>query len=431
MISVNGKKPGPKARNIRRTYFDPFKPLLNLIRFVATAARACGFSSFIPEKIETTLAVSEGRFTHRMVLGFKHLTLSRFINFWLIELQLLLGMTRVWGYPYEWEIDTTNICQLKCPLCHTGLDNIRRVKGIMHFDTFRKTIDEIKDYVIWLSLYSWGEPLLNKQIPKFIDYAHKAKIATIISTNLSLPLKPERVEEIIESGLDVMIVSLDGLTQEVYEQYRVRGNLPMVMKNLRLFVEKKKELKSKTPYIEWQFIVMKQNEGQIPEARRMAKEIGVDQIVFKKVDFPHGMGDDELAQKWFPVHSPEFRRENPQDKPYNENSGRCWRLWRSAVVNWDGGYAPCCYLTDAAHDFGNVNEKSIKSIWNGKHYKTARNLFKNGDRPEVTIGCLTCDVYLTSPNGRKHGQTFIKEFNLVPKEKEEDKAEAQDVALRK
>ena len=430
-MSINGKNSGSKARNIKRTYNDPFKPLLNLIRFAATVVRGRGLSSLIPEKIETTLAVSEGRFTHRMVLGFKHLTLSRFINFWLIELQLFLGMTRVWGYPYEWEIDTTNICQLKCPLCHTGLDNVQRVKGIMHFDTFRKTIDEIKDYVVWLSLYSWGEPLLNKQIPKFIGYAHKAKIATIISTNLSLPLKPERVEEIIRSGLDVMIVSLDGLTQEVYEQYRVKGNLSMVMSNLRLFIEKKKELRSKTPYIEWQFIVMKQNEEQIPEARRMAKEIGVDQIVFKKVDFPHGMGDDRLAKKWLPIHTPEFRRENPLDKPYNENGERCWRLWRSAVVNWDGGYAPCCYLTDAADDFGNVKESSIKSIWNGVHYRTARNLFKNGGRPKVGVGCLTCEVYLNSTNGRKHGQTFLEMTNIAPKKKGEDEAETKEAALRK
>ena len=431
MISVNGKKSGSKARNIQRTYVDPFKPLLNLIRSIAAIVRGRGLSSFIPEKIETTLSVSEGRFTHRMVLGFKHLTLSRFINFWLIELQLFLGMTRVWGYPYEWEVDTTNICQLKCPLCHTGLDNIRRVKGIMHFDTFRKTIDEIKDYVLWLSLYSWGEPLLNKQISKFIAYAHKAKIATMISTNLSLPLKPERVEEIIKSGLDVMIVSLDGVTQEVYEQYRVKGNLSMVMSNLRMFVEKKKELKSKTPYIEWQFIVMKQNEGQIADARRAAKEVGVDQIVFKKVDFPHGMGDDQLARKWLPTDTPEFRRENPQNKPYNENGTRCWRLWRSAVVNWDGGYAPCCYLTDADDDFGNVKESSIKSIWNGVHYRTARNLFKNGDRPEARVGCLTCDVYLNSPEGLKHGQTFLKMANLASNKKEEDGVEPTETALRK
>ena len=143
------------------------------------------------------------------------------------------------------------------------------------------------------------------------------------------------------------------------------------------------------------------------------------------------MGDDQLAEKWLPVHTPEFRRENPLDKPYNENGGRCWRLWRSAVVNWDGGYAPCCYLFDAADDFGNVKESSIKSIWNGIHYKTARNLFKNGNKPEVGIGCLTCDVYLDSANGRMHGQTFLKELNIVPKKEEKDEAETKEVAVLK
>ena len=359
--------------------------------------------------------MARGRLSHRLMLALRHFTLKRLVNFALIELQLYMGKTRVHGYPYEWEIDTTNICQLKCPLCHTGLDNIRRLKGTMHFDTFRKTIDEIKDYVIWLSLYSWGEPLLNKQISKFISYAHQANISTIISTNLSLPLPPEKVEAIVRSGLDVMIISLDGVTQEVYEKYRVKGKLPLVMDNIRLFVQKKKELGYKTPYLEWQFIVMKQNEHQIPEAQRLARELGVDRIIFKKVDFPHGIGTEEMARQWVPVNTPEFRRDQPLDKPYNEAGNKCWKLWRSGVINWDGGYAPCCYLTDAKDDFGNINDQSIEEIWNNDHYRTARTLFKNGDMPEVEVGCLTCEVYLESPNGRKHSAGILKELRRASK----------------
>ena len=369
----------------------------------------------IREPVKTAVSLANGRTSHRTSLGFRYFSVKKLFNFARIETQLYMGLRRVHGYPYEWEIDTTNICQLKCPLCHTGLDNVRRVKGIMHFDTFRKTIDEIKDYVIWLSLYSWGEPLLNKQLPKFISYAHKAKIATLISTNLSLRLTPEKVEELINSGLDVMIISLDGVTQDVYEKYRVRGDLSLVMDNIRLITRKKKELGSKTPFLEWQFIVMKQNEHQMVEAKRMAEEMGVDQIVFKKVDFPHGIGTSDMVEKWSPVKSREFIRTSHIDKPYNENLTKCWRLWRSGVLNWDGGYASCCYLTDAKDDFGNVKDESIKSIWNNAHYTTARNLFKNGDMPEVAVGCLTCEVYTESSNGRKHAAEFQKAMGISSK----------------
>ena len=91
----------------------------------------------------------------------------------------------MWGYPYEWEIDTTNICQLKCPLCHTGLGTIHRDKGTMHFDLFTKTIDQIKDYCVWLTLYSWGEPFLNKRIHEFVAYAHHLGRPTALRIRLS------------------------------------------------------------------------------------------------------------------------------------------------------------------------------------------------------------------------------------------------------
>lgn len=346
-------------------------------------------------------SVARGRAKQRMEIALRHWGWKKFFNFWRVEFQLRVGRTRVSGYPYEWEIDTTNICQLKCPLCHTGLGTINRQKGVMHFETYTKIVDEIKDYCIWLTLYSWGEPFLNKQIDRFVAYANKANVATIISSNLNKPLTPQMAESLVKSGLDTLIVSLDGTTQEVYEVYRVGGHLDRVLDNIRLLVEKKKELGYKTPFIEWQFIVMRQNEHQIPDAREMARDLGVDNIVFKKVDFPHGEDDTEVARRWQPVGNMDYQREQPFDKPFAETGRRCWRLWRSAVVNWDGGYAPCCYLTDADQDFGNVETHSIKEIWNNQHYISARDLFKGKENPPVKVGCLNCNVYLESEAGKR------------------------------
>ena len=356
-------------------------------------------------------SIASGRATQRMEIALRHWGWKKFFNFWRTEVQLRFGRTKPWGYPYEWEIDTTNICQLKCPLCHTGLGTINRQKGVMHFDTFTRVIDEIKDYCVWLTLYSWGEPFLNKQIDRFVAYANKANLATIISSNLNKPLTPQMAESLVRSGLDVLIISLDGTTQDVYQIYRVGGRLDRVLDNISLLVQKRKELGYKTPYLEWQFIVMRQNEHQIPEARLMAKELGVDNIVFKKVDFPHGEDDPEVARKWLPVGNMDFRREEPFDKPYEENGLRCWRLWRSSVINWDGGYAPCCYLTDADQDFGDVNTHSIKEILNNKHYTAARRLFKDGYEPEVNVGCLGCNVYLTSKAGMKRNHANLINSN--------------------
>ena len=308
--------------------------------------------------------------------------------------------------PFEWEIDTTNICQLKCPLCHTGLGNINRDKGVMHFDLYKRTIDQIKDYALWLTLYSWGEPFLNPRIPDFIRYAHERNIATITSSNLNKPLTAEMADSVIKAGLDVMIISLDGTTEDVYQQYRVGGQLDRVIENMKLLVERKRVLKSQTPYLEWQFIVMKQNEHQVDDARVLAAQLGIDAIVFKKVDFPLGESKPEVADEWLP-ESEQFRRERPFDRPYMESGDRCWRLWRTTVVNWDGGVSPCCYMTDKSDDFGNLNTHSVQEIKNNQKYQTARGLFSDNFMPETYTGCQICPVYAESPQAIRRGEIYM------------------------
>lgn len=369
-------------------------------------------ATWVWEKLQVNGSVidaqADGRSNQRFSLTFRYFTWKKLFNVIRVEAQLRLGRQKVWGKPYEWEIDTTNICQLKCPLCHTGLGTIHRDKGTMHFDLFTKTIDQIKDYCVWLTLYSWGEPFLNRRIHEFVAYAHHKKIATIISTNLNKPLTPEMAENTIRSGLDVMIISMDGITQEVYQIYRVGGQLDRILDNIKLLVQKKRELGYTTPHLEWQFIVMQQNEHQIDDARQLAGQLGVDSLVFKKVDFPHGMNDPKEAERWLPRDHPEYHREDPFNKPFREDGQRCWRLWRSAVVNWDGGFAPCCYLTDKVEDFGDASVNTVEEIWNNPKYATARGLFKEGYIPEQWVGCVSCSVYTGSWVARKRGPIVLQ-----------------------
>ena len=358
-------------------------------------------------------SVADGRREQRFWLATQYFSWRKFWNLIRVEVQVRFGRRLVWGSPYEWEIDTTNICQLKCPLCHTGKGTIHRDQGVMDFGLFTSVVDQIKHSCMWLTLYSWGEPFLNLRIHEYIEYAHKQKIATIISSNLNKPLTPEMAEQVIRSGLDVLIVSLDGLTQDVYEIYRVTGHLDRVLDNLRLLDQKKRELGSSTPHIEWQFIVMRQNEHQLDEARALADELGVNALVFKKVDFPHGEDDLDLAEKWLPRQHPEYLREDPFFKPYAEDGRLCWRPWRSAVVNWDGGFAPCCYLTDKTQDFGDLNQSSVKEIWNNDKYKAARALYQKNFVPGEWIGCLDCSVYQGSKSARCRGPVDLQREPLV------------------
>ena len=172
-------------------------------------------------------------------------------------------------------------------------------------------------------------------------------------------------------------------------------------------MQKKRELGYATPHIEWQFIVMQQNEDQMEEAGRLAADIGVDSVIFKNVDFPQGMNDAKEADRWLPREHPDYLRDDPFVRPYQEDGRRCWRLWRSAVVNWDGGVAPCCYLTDKSEDFGDVTVNSIKEIWNNEDFTATRGLFNDQYTPQKWVGCMSCSVYLGSRAARKRGPTEL------------------------
>jgi len=145
---------------------------------------------------------------------------------------------------------------------------------------FNETIDSVYKDLIYLIFYFQGEPYLNPSFLDMVAYARKKGIYTATSTNAHY-LTEENAKKTVESGLDRLIISIDGTTQEVYEQYRVGGKLDKVMEGARNIVKWKKALKSKTPFVFFQFLVVKPNEHQIEDIKALGAEIGVDAVRFK------------------------------------------------------------------------------------------------------------------------------------------------------
>lgn len=318
------------------------------------------------------------------------MTLRKLINFCAIEYAFFRRQTVVKGYPYELLIEPTNICQLKCPLCFTGAGKSGRAKGFMEFELYKKIINTLSPYAFHVFLHLWGESFLHKDINKFIQYAHNANLSTTISSNLSFSLDDKKVEDIINAGLDVLVVSLDGITPETYSKYRVGGDFEQVVFNIKLFLKKRKEMNSKTPHIKWHFIVMKHNEHQVGDAKRFANEIGVDSIVFANAYFREKDVTDSDKEKWLPMNN-DLRNSKVFDKP-EYLVGKCWWLWRGVVINWDRGISPCCNISDQSTDFGKFDE-SFKRVWNNPHYQSARNLFsRKKSKSGVNTVCHSCSV---------------------------------------
>ncbi len=290
-----------------------------------------------------------------------------------------------WNYPLSLSLEPVNVCNLNCPQCPVGTNSLQRQKGKMDLELFKKIIDESGKYLLNLFLYFQGEPFLNNDIFKMIEYANAKNIVTVTSTNGHYFTK-ENVSELINSGLDIIIISLDGTTQEVYEKYRRGGNLDKVIEGIKLLVDEKEKTKSNKPFIELQFIVFSHNEHQMREFISLAKELKVDMYSFKSAQIYNYQTDTYLLPKNQKYSRYIFKNGEWQLKWKIKN--RCPRLWNSSVVTWDGFVLPCCFDKDAKYSFGNIKNQNLKEIIaNEKFKKFAKTVLTNRKSIDICNNC--------------------------------------------
>ena len=290
------------------------------------------------------------------------------------------------GLPLSLNFEPTTSCNLRCPECPSGLRSFTRPTGMLEEKFFQKTIDELSDTLVYLTFYFQGEPYLNPAFLDMVKYASKKNIYTFTSTNAHY-LDDENSKRTIESGLDKLIISIDGTTQEVYEQYRVGGKLDKVLEGTKNIIKWKKQLKSKTPYIVFQFLVVKPNEHQIEDAKKLTKELGVDEIKFKTAQ----VYDFENGNELIPENQKYSRYKENADGKFslkNKLLNQCWRMWSGSVITWDGKVVPCCFDKDAQHRLGDVKQKSFTDIWFSPEYNAFRSSILRS-RKEIDI-CQNC-----------------------------------------
>lgn len=319
------------------------------------------------------------------------LSLKRILNIIKSSLSLILSIILkkpiVWGLPPILTIEPINICNLKCPLCIRGINKLNRDIGTMSVATFKKIMAKLGDDLFFILIYHQGEPYLNKNFFEFVRLAKEKKIYVTTSTNGHYFTK-ENIQETMNSGLDSMIVSVDGTTQESYEKYRVGGKLDKVVEGTKQLIKAKKHLKSLIPNVALQFLVMKHNESEISEMQKLTKEIGADRLLIKNIEV-HSLNE---AKKWLPSNEAFSRYDydgqnlivKGADKKY------CSRPWLQTLINWDGTFSPCCFDKTAKYPMGNIHDsKNISDIWKSTDFQKFRTiLLKN--RKDIDI-CNNCN----------------------------------------
>ena len=299
-------------------------------------------------------------------------------------------------FPTKVSIETGNICNLRCPLCPTGTNEIKVPKGFLTFDKFRHIIKQLGPTTETLDFFDWGEPFLNPDLLPMIRHAKTRypHLRIIVSSNMNIPkFSEERALDVVRSGLDHMILSLDGATQETYAKYRVGGNLQDALRNVRWIVAAKRQLRSRTPSMTWNFLVFRHNEHEVEQARALAAEIGV--------DFNAGLMRTDCAEEIFLPMGERLKRdgewvpENPKYSQYtpewlSQNVSDCKKPWTTVAINWDGYVVPCGSVYDCkTHNYGNLFERPFREIWNNERYRQARRAIMGRATGTGTI-CETC-----------------------------------------
>lgn len=325
------------------------------------------------------------------------------------------GKTITSSKPYIFVLEVTNVCNLKCPFCLTGkgISGGRESKHLGH-EHAAHIIDAVADSTYLLQLYTWGEPLLNKDLIPIIEHAKRKNVYVMLSTNATL-MTPEYNDRLLESGIDYVTVAVDGGSDESYRKYRIGGNYDRVLANIKDLLDKKKARGLQQPFVEWQYIVFRHNEHEVKATEKMAYQIGIN----KFTPLPAYVEE----QSWLP-ESEEFR----QTKLYNpERLWNCDRPWSHLNVRADGGVASCCYEFFKADDFGDLNESNFKEVWNNAKFQESRKLihqFNKGkpldDSKLICYDCLKTGVRPSYINRNdkiieeKGGKVFGRKEKVIP-----------------
>jgi radical SAM protein with 4Fe4S-binding SPASM domain len=290
------------------------------------------------------------------------------------------------GKPFTISIEPTTSCNLRCPECPSGLRQFSRNTGKISLELYQDIIDQLHKDLIYLILYFQGEPYLHPLFFRMAEYARQKRIYTATSTNAHF-LTDNLARKTVESGLDRIIISLDGLDQETYEKYRVGGNLDKVIEGTKNLVRWKRELKSKTPFIILQFIVFRTNEHQLGQVRKLAEELGVDKLELKSAQvYNYEEGNPLIPEnEKFSRYKKASKGKYLIDNPLNNH---CLRMWRGCVITWDGLVVPCCFDKDADHRLGDLKKNTFREIWRGRKYDEFREKLFSA-RKEIDI-CRNC-----------------------------------------
>jgi MoaA/NifB/PqqE/SkfB family radical SAM enzyme len=319
--------------------------------------------------------------------------IKSYLNLLKLRINMALGKEVLSHYPIYGIIEPTRFCNLRCPLCPTGLRlNLRENKAV-DWALWKGILDEIGDYLFQLDMFNWGEPLLHKDTPEFIQYAKSKDIRVWVSSNLSAKLTDEYIQRLIRSDLDTLVVSISGMTQEIYEKYHRGGNISIVHDNMKRIQLAKSSLRIGTPTIIFKFLLFRHNEHEVETAKAEYRNWGADEFILspacdRVTDYDQRFCKSCSMPPFEPSTLPQYNPwlSAPRVQHKYENRRPCTWLYEAFVLNPNGKVSPCCSIWDEKDDFAEYSPTTgFFAAWNSDSFRRARKLLRKSSEDTDVI----------------------------------------------
>lgn len=304
---------------------------------------------------------------------------------WWSYLLSIFGIQHVKHQPTFVSVEPADWCMLHCPECPVGMRNEDREHHLFSIGQLDRFLQANAKTLCTIIFYFQGEPLLNKSLPEMIHLAKDYGLYTLLSTNGQL-LSREMAKALVASGLDRIIISMDGLSQTAYETYRVGGKVERTIDALQ-FLHAEKEEQHSSIVVELQCLRLKSNEAEWDSLKKEYKHLGADRLSFKTAQFY----DFANGHPLMPTNERYSRYKKTHDGHYALRKtihNRCYRLWSGCVIDANGNVLPCCFDKNKEHILGNISTQSLSEIWRSEEAQQFRKQVLRC-RKEISI-CLNC-----------------------------------------
>ena len=280
-------------------------------------------------------------------------------------------------FPRFFEIETVNACNARCPMC--TIDDWQRKTPTMKDGLFNKIVDELREHsdtIQRVSLYRDGEPLLDKKLPKRVQLLKDNGIKQVsIATNVSL-LNEKRSIDLLESGIDLVIMSIDSLDKNIFESIRARLDFDEVIENAKRFIELRDRISPNTR-IWMRMIRQKSNIDEWPYYEQYwSKYLNKNDRIYYHNIFNWGGQLDGFS---------------PVKSTYEPNLP-CVSLWSLFVIFGDGKVPLCNVDYNNKFPLGDVTKSSIEEIWRSSLLNKYRDMHLGHKKDNISI-CQNCNVW--------------------------------------